>query len=79
VGGKERVLAAEIMLGTPAISNLIREGKTFQIPTVLQNSARLGMQPLDRALKALYQQKQITLEDALAKASDPAELRRSLR
>jgi len=77
-GGKERVLAAEIMLGTPAISNLIREGKTFQIRTVLQTSVRSGMQTLDQALRTLYQGKQITLQDALAACSDPVELKRML-
>ncbi|MBI4641180.1 MAG: type IV pilus twitching motility protein PilT [Candidatus Tectomicrobia bacterium] len=78
MGSKERILAAEVMINTPAVSNLIRERKTFQIPTVLQTGARLGMQTLDQALKALYQKKQITLQDALAKSSDPDELERIL-
>ncbi|MBI3326204.1 MAG: type IV pilus twitching motility protein PilT [Nitrospinae bacterium] len=78
VDGKERVLAAEIMIGTPAISNLIRDGKAYQIRSVLQTNARFGMQTLDQALKTLYQKKLITLEDALAKSNDPEELRRGL-
>ena len=78
LGSNERILAVEVMLGTPAISNLIRESKTFQIPTVLQTGVRSGMQTLDQALKALYQRQQISLQDALAACTDPAEFRRGL-
>lgn len=76
--GQGRVLAVEVMVGTPAVSNLIREGKTHQLPSVLQTGAQFGMQTLDQALKALYQKKLITLQDALARATNPDELRRLL-
>jgi twitching motility protein PilT len=66
----------EVMIGTPAVASLIREGKTHQLGSVLQTSAQVGMQTLDHALKNLYQKKQITLQDALAKANSPDELRR---
>lgn len=49
--GKGRVAALEIMLGTPAIRNLIREGKTFQIPSMIQTGINVGMQSLDYSLK----------------------------
>jgi len=76
--GQGRVLAMEVMVGTPAVGNLIREGKTHQLPSVLQTGAQFGMQTLDQALKALYQRKLITLQDALARAANPNELRRLL-
>jgi twitching motility protein PilT len=75
VGGG-RILAVEVMIGTPAVGSLIREGKTHQLSTVLQTSAQVGMQTLDYALKNLYQKKQITLQDALSKADSPDELKR---
>jgi len=47
--GKGRVAALEIMLGTRAIGNLIREGKTFQIPSIIQTAKKDGMQLMDSA------------------------------
>ena len=75
VGGG-RILAVEVMIGTPAVGSLIREGKTHQLNSALQTSAQVGMQTLDNALKNLYQKKQITLQDALSKANSPDELKR---
>jgi twitching motility protein PilT len=75
VGGG-RVLAVEVMVGTPAVGNLIRQGKTHQLSSVLQTSAQAGMQTLDQSLKTLYIRNLITLEDAMDKASNPDELRR---
>ena len=72
--GKSRVLAMEIMLGVPAISNLIREGKTHQMPTIIQGGASVGMQTLDQALKVLLQSGKITFEEAISKAKEPREL-----
>lgn len=66
-----RVVALEILVTTPAIRNLIREGKTFQIPTQLQTGARYGMQTLDMSLKMLYQKGVISAEEVLNRASDP--------
>jgi twitching motility protein PilT len=48
--GGGRVAAREILLSTPSVTNLIREGKTFQIPSVIQTSKRLGMVTLNDAL-----------------------------
>ncbi|GAM11267.1 twitching mobility protein [Geobacter sp. OR-1] len=62
--GKGRVAALEIMLGTPAIANLIREGKTFQIPSIIQTAKRDGMQLMDQHLLDLLKTKQIGSEEA---------------
>jgi twitching motility protein PilT len=72
--GRSRVMAMEIMLGVPAISNLIREGKTHQMPTIIQGGASLGMQTLDQHLKTLLQAGKITFEEAISKAQSPREL-----
>lgn len=52
--GSGRIAAVEIMLGTPAVTNLIREGKVFQLPNVIRTSAQDGMETLDQALVNLY-------------------------
>lgn len=72
--GKTRVMAMEIMLGIPAIRNLIREGKTHQMPTIIQGGASMGMQTLDQHLKALLQAGKVTFEEAISKAQEPREL-----
>jgi twitching motility protein PilT len=72
--GRGRVMAMEIMLGVPAIGNLIREGKTHQMETIIQGSGALGMQTLDQSLKALLTAGKVTFEEAIAKAKNPREL-----
>jgi len=76
--GRSRVLAMEIMLGIPAISNLIREGKTHQMATIIQGGSSLGMQTLDQHLKVLLQAGKITYEEAIQKAKEPRELAQML-
>jgi twitching motility protein PilT len=63
VDGK-RCAALEIMVVTSAVSNLIREGKTFQIPSVIQTGRGEGMQLMDQALQALVAAKRVTVEEA---------------
>src|SRR5947207_15846110 len=58
------------MLSTPSISNLIREGKTFQLPSVLQTSRRLGMVTMNDALIELVDSKQVEPQEAYLKATD---------
>jgi twitching motility protein PilT len=65
-----RVAAREILLSIPAISNLIREGKTFQIPSIMQTSRRLGMVTLNDALIDLVDTKQVEPREAYLKAVD---------
>jgi twitching motility protein PilT len=68
--GGGRVAAREIMLSTPSISNLIREGKTFQLPSVLQTSRRLGMVTMNDALIELVDSGQVEPQEAYLKATD---------
>ena len=74
-----RILAQEIMIVNPAIANLIREAKAAQIYSTIQTNQGSGMQTLEMALKDLYNQKLITLDDAISKSSRPDELRRLLQ
>jgi twitching motility protein PilT len=71
-----RILSQEIMIVTPAIANLVREGKTAQLYSSIQTGAQYGMQTLEANLKGLYQQNLITLEDALSKTTRPDDLKR---
>jgi len=68
--GKGRVAAFEVMLANNAIRNHIREAKTYQIPTVMQTSAKLGMKTMDDALYELCMKGEITEESALLYAQD---------
>ncbi len=72
--GKGRVAAFEVMLMTPAISNLIRKNETNKIQSTLQTSRRLGMIALDDFLLDLVKKDQITREEALDVAQSPADL-----
>jgi twitching motility protein PilT len=74
--GDGLVLAAEVLLATPAIRNLIREGKTFQIQSVLQTNTAMGMMTMDQSLKTLCERGAISYEDAIEHAFDPKELQR---
>ena len=74
IGGRGRKAAFEVMLGTPAIRNLIREGKTHQIAGILQTSKKSGMQTMDDAIFELYVNRHIDREQAIGYAQDPAAL-----
>jgi twitching motility protein PilT len=78
VGGG-RAAAREILLATPAVSNLIREGKTFQIPSIMQTSKKLGMVTLNDALLELVDAKQVEPREAWTKAVDKAAFVASLK
>ncbi len=71
-----RIMAQEIMVVTPAISNLIREGKTAQIYGAIQTGGKLSMQTLEKVLGDLYREGKISFESAMAKTSRPDELQR---
>lgn len=77
--GGGRVAAREILLTTPAISNLIREAKTFQIPSVMQTSRKLGMVTLTDALLELVETGKVEPAEAWAKAVDKTTLLQSMR
>src|SRR5512140_1565203 len=70
--GKGRVAALEILVGVPALRNLIREDKTAQIMSVIQTGGQHGMQSLDQCLKDLVMAGKITREEAIRKSSNPA-------
>ncbi|QEK12125.1 type IV pilus twitching motility protein PilT [Crassaminicella thermophila] len=74
--GSGRVAAYEIMVATPAIRNLIREGKTHQIQTSVQTGARFGMQTMDNSLMELYNKGIISKEILLSYAIDKDMVRR---
>lgn len=67
--GKGRCMAMEIMTVTPAISNLIREGKTSQIYSAIQTGRKEGMQTLEAALADLYKQGLVRIDDIVSKSS----------
>ena len=68
--GQGRVAAHEIMIGTPAIRNLIRENKVAQMYSVIQTSAQLGMQTLDQNLLELVRHNVVSLPEARSKAAN---------
>jgi len=74
--GLGRTVACEVLVPTPAVRNLIREGKTHQIPSALQTGAQHGMQSMDSALAQLVREGKITRELAESRSSTPEELRR---
>ena len=74
VTGKGRVAAYEFMVVTPAISNLIRENKTYRIDSSIQTGRKLGMQLLDEHLWRLYDSGRIALEEMMDKSRNPGEL-----
>src|SRR3972149_3978342 len=69
---KGRCAAMEIMIATPAVRNLIREGKTYQIPSSIQTGKKYGMQTLDDAILTYLQAKKISPEEAYSKCVDKA-------
>jgi twitching motility protein PilT len=77
--GGGRAAAREILLATAAVSNLIREGKTFQIPSIMQTSRKLGMVTLNDALLQLVDDGQVEPREAYVKAVDKPALVTSLR
>src|SRR5438094_785814 len=77
--GGGRVAAREILLTTPAVSNLIREGKTFQIPSIIQTSKQLGMLTLNDALLELVEKKEISPDEAYMKSVEKTGLAASLK
>ena len=74
--GGGRVMAMELMPMIPAVRNLIREGKTHQIPSAIQTGRQFGMISFDMSLRNLYQQGLITYEEGLSKAHSPEEFNR---
>jgi twitching motility protein PilT len=72
--GGGRVAALEVMFGIPAIANLIREAKIFQIPTAMQTSRKLGMCLMNDSLLKLVKDGAVAAEEAVSKSNDKASL-----
>jgi len=70
------VLAMEMLVATAAIRNLIREGKTFQIQSILQTGSAAGMLTMENSLKVLAEKGYITIDDALEYCFDQKEMAR---
>jgi twitching motility protein PilT len=76
--GNGRVVAAEIMVCTPAIRAVIRDEKIHQIYSLMQAGKKHGMQTMNDALQMLYMKGEVTLEEALKRSGDPTELLRAV-
>ena len=72
------VPAVEVLLCTPAVRNLIREARTFEIPNVIETNRAIGMCSLDASIAELYFNGLISKEDAVAQAAYPDKLERQL-
>lgn len=70
IDGSERVVALEVMIGTSAIRNLIRENKIYQIPNMIQTGSNVGMQSMDQELVKLYRKGKISKTIALSRCTD---------
>src|SRR4029077_16654654 len=77
--GKGRVLAAEVLVVTPAVRNLIRDEKTEQILISMQTGAKHGMQTMNMALHDLHARRLISFQEALLASSDPDDLKRIMQ
>jgi len=74
--GRSRAVACEVLICTPAVRNLIREGKVHQIYSIMQAGGRFGMQTMDQALANLVKEGKITQQLAYERSHDPEELNR---
>jgi twitching motility protein PilT len=68
---KRMVLATEVLIGTVPLSKLIRDGKTFQIPSIMQTGKNVGMQLMDESILALLEENKIAAAAAMQNANDP--------
>ena len=73
IDGTGRVLATEIMVSTPAVRNLIREGNIAQLPTLIQTGSQYGMYTMDKCLKKLLDQGVVSFDAAMSKVKDAEE------
>ncbi len=76
IGGRGRTVASEVLVATPAVRNLIREGKTHQIYSAMQAGGKYGMQTMDMSLATLVKQGKISMELALERCANEQDFRR---
>lgn len=77
-GGQGRAVACEVLVATPGVRNLIREGKNHQLYSAMQTGGKFGMQTMDASLVDLMRRGVISREEAEKRSSNPDELRRLL-
>jgi twitching motility protein PilT len=75
-GGRGRAVACEVLIATPAVRNLIREGKVHQICSTMQGGGKYGMQTMDQSLAQLVKSSAVTMEVALERCHHEDDLRR---
>lgn len=75
---KSMAVALEILIGTLPLANLIRDGKTFQIPSIMQTGKNVGMQIMDESIRTLLQEGKITPQAALENATNPGLIKAAL-
>jgi twitching motility protein PilT len=73
--GNGRVIALELLVNSPAVSNCIREGKTFMLPGVMQTGKNVGMVTMDESLRQLYAKGLITKDEALFRSDDKGQMK----
>jgi twitching motility protein PilT len=73
--GSGRVLACEVLIANAAVKNIIREGKVHQLKAIMQTNRQIGMQTMDQALYDLWKENKITAEEAIARSSNPQEMK----
>ena len=76
---KGRIAALEILIATPAVRNMIREAKTYQIISVMQTGKKYGMQTMDDAIMAMLEKRQISPDDAYSNSIDKTKFLKFLR
>lgn len=74
-----RILASEILVATPAVRNMIRDSKEYQLYSIIQTSQKLGMKTMNQALAELYMDGLISSDQAIARTSDVEELTKMIR
>jgi twitching motility protein PilT len=77
--GSGRVMAMELLVNTPAVSNCIREGKTYMLPGVMQTGKNVGMVTMDESLRKLYVDGLISREELLYRCDDKAQMKAFLQ
>lgn len=75
---KGRVAALEVLIGTPAVKNIIREGKSAQLESIMQTGGKYGMIVMDNYLLQLYEKGSITLEVALRRSNNPEYIKKRI-
>jgi twitching motility protein PilT len=77
--GNGRIPVCEVLVATPRVRELLREGRTHELPAVIHDGAMVGMQSFTQALYQRYRQREVDLEEALRYADSPDELQLAIR